>query len=103
MGTVFLSPESAVKYAPSCGYIIFFPPNPFLMKKARTGYELFHKVLFKRVIKVLLLSSRGKKIILIIDFILYLNYNVVQCTEICVARAKSDAPKSIAERALKRG
>ena len=27
MGNLFLSPESAVKYAPSRGYIIFFPQS----------------------------------------------------------------------------
>ena len=40
-GNLFLSPESAVKYAPSRGYIIFFPLYPFLIEKAYACVQAF--------------------------------------------------------------
>ncbi len=66
MGNLFLSPESVVEYAPRRGYdrvgVIYFPFRSYLMKKVRTWYELLHKALFSRAIKVFYLYSYGKKI-----------------------------------------
>ena len=52
-----ISRKGAPKSAPSRGYdrmgVIYFPYQYILMKKVRTWYELLHKALFSRAIKVL--------------------------------------------------
>ena len=60
--TLFLSPESAVKYAPSRGYIIFFPSLSLPYEKSVYESTSFFISVCFRELKSFLTLNRGKKI-----------------------------------------
>ena len=62
-GNLFLSPESAVKYAPSRGYIIFFPSLSLPYEKSLYESTSFFISVCFRELKSFLTLNRGKKII----------------------------------------
>ena len=63
MGNLFLLPESAVKYASSCGYIIFFPQSIAPYEKSlyvRTSFSI--RFNFREQLKYSYFYFCGKKI-----------------------------------------